>query len=111
VLVHINYKKNPAEWIQIISKLKEIDKQYKLRIGGDFQDHRYKVYFEYIKKEMKMEDNFILHGWINEVGKFLEGKNYIISTSIHEGHPYNILESMAKGIKPKILNYSSSKYG
>ncbi|PNS00343.1 hypothetical protein X928_05365 [Petrotoga miotherma DSM 10691] len=109
VLAHINYKKNPAEWIQIISKLKEIDKQYKLHIGGDFQDPRYKVYFEHIKKEMKMEDNFILHGWINEVEKFLEDKNYIISTSIHEGHPYNILESMARGIKPVILNYSGSK--
>jgi len=109
VLAHINYKKNPAAWIQIISKLKETDNKYKLHIAGDFQDTRYKVYFDYIKKEMKMEDNFILHGWIKEVEKFLEDKNYIISTSIHEGHPYNILESMARGIKPIILNYSGSK--
>jgi glycosyltransferase involved in cell wall biosynthesis len=109
VLAHINYRKNPETWIQIIGKLKEIDNQYKLHVGGDFQDPLYKEYFDYIKKEMKMEDNFILHGWINEVEKFLEDKNYIISTSIHEGHPYNILESMARGIKPIILNYSGSK--
>jgi glycosyltransferase involved in cell wall biosynthesis len=109
VLAHINYRKNPETWIQIISKLKDLDNKYKLHVGGDFQDPLYKEYFEYIKKEMKMEDNFILHGWINEVEKFLEDKNYIISTSIHEGHPYNILESMARGIKPIILNYSGSK--
>jgi len=109
VLAHISYKKNPAMWVQLISKLKEIDNNYKLHIAGDFQDPRYKVYFEYIQKEMRMEDNFILDGWIKEVEKFLEDKNYIISTSIHEGHPYNILESMARGIKTVILNYSGSK--
>ena len=109
VLAHINYKKDPSAWIQIINKLKEIDNRYKLHVGGDFQDPRYKIYFDYIKKEMKLENNFILHGWINEVDKFLEDKDYTLSTSIHKGHPYNILESMARGIKPVILNYSGAK--
>jgi len=109
VLAHINYKKNPAAWIQIISKLKEIDNKYKLHVAGDFQDPRYKVYFEYIKKEMKMEDNFILYGWINKVEKFLEDKNYIISTSIHESFGYNIAEAMARGIKPIIHNFDGAK--
>ena len=109
VLAHINYKKDPSAWIQIINKLKEIDNRYKLHVGGDFQDPRYKIYFDYIKNEMNLENNFILHGWINEVDKFLEDKDYTLSTSIHEGHPYNILESMARGIKPVILNYSGAK--
>ncbi|MDI3478560.1 MAG: hypothetical protein PWQ59_2085, partial [Thermoanaerobacterium sp.] len=109
VLAHINYKKNPETWIQIISKLKETDNKYKLHIAGDFQDPFYKEYFEYIKKEMKMEDNFILHGWINEVEKFLEDKNYIISTSIHESFGYNIAEAMARGIKPIIHNFDGAK--
>ena len=109
VLAHINYRKNPETWVQIIGKLKEIDNRYKLHVGGDFQDPLYKIYFDYIKKEMNLENNFILHGWINEVDKFLEDKDYTLSTSIHEGHPYNILESMARGIKPVILNYSGAK--
>ena len=58
---------------------------------------------------MKLENNFILHGWINEVDKFLEDKDYTLSTSIHEGHPYNILESMARGIKPIIHNFDGAK--
>lgn len=109
VLAHINYRKNPETWIQIISKLKDVDNRYKLHVGGDFQDPLYKEYFEYIKKEMKMEDNFILHGWINEVEKFLEDKNYIISTSIHESFGYNIAEAMARGIKPIIHNFDGAK--
>ncbi len=109
ILARINYRKNPEFWIQIINKLKEVDNRYKLHVGGDFQDPRYFVYFNYIKKEMKIEDNFILHGWIDNVEEFLEDKDYILSTSIHEGHPYNILESMARGIKPIIHNYSGLK--
>ena len=34
VLAHINYKKDPSAWIQIINKLKEIDNRYKLHVGG-----------------------------------------------------------------------------
>ena len=96
-------------WIQIINKLKEVDNKYQLHVGGDFQDPRYFVYFNYIRKEMKIEDNFILHGWIDNVEEFLEDKDYILSTSIHEGHPYNILESMARGIKPIIHNFDGAK--
>jgi hypothetical protein len=109
VLAHINYRKNPETWIQIIGKLKDLDNKYKLHVGGDFQDPLYKEYFEHIKKEMEMEDNFILHGWINEVEKFLEDKNYIISTSIHESFGYNIAEAMARGIKPIIHNFDGAK--
>ena len=109
VLAHINYKKDPSAWIQIINKLKEIDNRYKLHVGGDFQDPRYKIYFDYIKKEMKLENNFILHGWINEVDKFLEDKDYTLSTSIHESFGYNIAEAMARGIKPIIHNFDGAK--
>jgi FkbM family methyltransferase len=109
ILAHINYRKNPEFWIQIISKLKDVDNKYCLHVGGDFQDPLYLVYFNYIRKEMKIEDNFILHGWINNVEEFLEDKDYILSTSIHESFGYNIAEAMARGIKPIIQNYSGSK--
>ena len=40
---------------------------------------------------------------------FLKDKNYILSTSITEGHPNNILEAMACGVKPLIHNYPHSR--
>jgi len=46
---------------------------------------------------------------VKDINQFFEGKNYILSTSIHEGHPYNIMEAMARGIKPLIHNYCGSK--
>lgn len=109
VAAHINYKKDPAMWIQIMAKLSEKDKRYKLNVAGDFQELRYKVYFEHITREIGIKDNLILHGWVEDVDKFLEDKNYVLSTSIHESFGYNIAEGMARGIKPIIHNYAGAK--
>jgi hypothetical protein len=54
---------------------------------------------------MQLEENVILYGWVDDVNAFLEDKNYILSTSLHEGHPYNLIEAMARGIKPVIYNF------
>jgi len=109
VAAHINYKKDPAMWIQIMAKLIERDERYKLHVAGDFQEMRYKVYFEHISREIEIKDNLILHGWVEDVDKFLEDKNYVLSTSIHESFGYNIAEGMARGIKPIIHNYAGAK--
>jgi len=109
IMAHVSYKKNPAMWLQILSRLKNLDNRYKLHLAGDFQDPRYKVYFDHAIKEMGLQENLIFYGWINNVEDFLEDKAYILSTSIHEGHPYNVLESMARGIKPIILNYRGAQ--
>ncbi|MEJ5258002.1 MAG: methyltransferase domain-containing protein [Fervidobacterium sp.] len=105
----IGHKKDPTMWIQLLAKLKRIDKNYKLHIAGEFENFRYKVYFNYSIKEVDLEENMILHGWVKDIEKFLEDKNFVLSTSIHEGHPYNIMEGMARGIKPIILNYRGAK--
>lgn len=109
VVAHINHKKDPASWLQVVAKLNKIDKRYNLHIAGEFQDIRYANYFRHFIKDAHLEKNIELLGFINDVNGFLEDKNYLLSTSIHEGHPYNIAEAMARGIKPVIHNYVGSK--
>jgi len=109
VVAHINYKKDPTMWLQIMGLLKKIDPRYNLSIAGDFQDYRYHLYFHYFIEEAGLRDNVRLLGHVNNIEEFLEDKNYVLSTSIHEGHPYNIMEAMAAGIKPIIHNYVGAK--
>ncbi len=109
VVAHINYKKDPAMWLQIIGMLRKIDERYTLHIAGDFQEIRYANYFKHFIKDVGLEKNVKLYGWVDDVNAFLEDKNYLLSTSIHEGHPYNIAEAMARGIKPVIHNYAGAK--
>jgi len=109
----INYKKNPQMALQILKKLTEglynTDKRYILHMAGSFQDPRYKIYLEYMIKEMGLWDNVKFYGWINDMESFWEDKNYLLHTSIHESFGYGIFEAMVRGIKPVIHNFRGAK--
>jgi len=109
----INYKKNPQMALQILKKLTEglynTDKRYMLHVAGSFQDSRYKIYLEYMIKEMGLQDNVKFYGWIDDMRGFWEDKNYLLHTSIHESFGYGIFEAMARGIKPVIHNFRGAK--
>ncbi|MCS7175802.1 glycosyltransferase [Pseudothermotoga sp.] len=109
IVAHINHKKDPAMWLQVIGMLKKLDERYTLHIAGDFQEIRYANYFKHFIKDAGLERNVKLYGFVKNIETFLEDKNYLLSTSIHEGHPYNIMEAMARGIKPIIHNYAGAK--
>ena len=106
---YINYKKNPPMALQVMKRLVDIDKRYKLHVAGAYQDLRYKVYLEYMIREMGLEDNVRFYGWVNDMEGFWKDKNYLLHTSIHEGHSYAIMEAMARGIKPIIHNFRGAK--
>lgn len=108
IVAHINHKKDPAMWLQIIGILKNIDERYTLHIAGDFQEIRYANYFRHFIKEAGLEKNVKLYGFIKDVNEFLEDKNYLLSTSIHESFGYSIAEAMARGIKPIIHNFAGA---
>jgi len=109
----INYKKNPQMALQILKKLTEgiytADQKYILHVAGSYQDSRYKIYLEYMIKEMGLQDNVIFYGWIDNMEEFWKDKNYLLHTSLQEGHSYAIMEAMARGIKPIIHNFRGAK--
>lgn len=45
----------------------------------------------------------------NKVREWLEDKDFIISTSLNEGNPNNIIEAMSAGVKPIIHNWPGAK--
>jgi len=109
----INYKKNPQMALQILKKLTEglynTDRRYILHVAGSYQDSRYKIYLEHMIKEMDLQDNVIFYGWIDDMEDFWNDKNYLLHTSIQEGHSYAVLEALSRGIKPIIHNFRGSK--
>jgi 2-polyprenyl-3-methyl-5-hydroxy-6-metoxy-1,4-benzoquinol methylase/glycosyltransferase involved in cell wall biosynthesis len=102
---YIHSRKNPVLLLQIINQLVKRDKRYKLYIAGQFQEPLIEVYWNYQIKQMGLENNVIFEGWKEYISNWLENKNYILSTSIHESFGYGIAEAMAKGIKPVIHNF------
>jgi glycosyltransferase involved in cell wall biosynthesis len=108
-VAYVHPRKNLHLAFEIIRKLVEKDPKYKLHIAGNFTDSMYEVYIKHLVKAMKLEKNVIFYGWIDDIDKWWEDKNYLLSTSIHESFGYNIAEAMAKGIKPIIHNFYNAK--
>ncbi len=105
----INFKKGPMLLLHAFGELARKDDEYRLFLAGTFQDTRYQLYFNQMIKEMDLENNVRLDGWVKDVNVWLEDKQYIVCTSLLEGHPVGIMEAMARGLKPLIHNFVGAR--
>lgn len=100
----VNQRKNLPLALQILEALPE---GYELHVAGACQDP---ATWDYIvnlaphlpNKRVKYD------GQIENIDAWLEDKNYLLCTAISEGNPNNVLEAMAKGIKPVVHNWPGS---
>ena len=102
--------KNLPFLMQCLREILAADPGYTLHIAGElFGDELHqgelKHYLRHIEKELGIQDRVFYYGRVEDVSSWLDDKDFILSTSIREGHPVNILEGMAKGLKPVIHNY------
>lgn len=108
MVAQVNFKKCHPLALQVIDSL---PKEYSLHMIGEIQDRYHLSYMDHIVKEMNLNGRIVYNGEIEseDVSKWLRDKSYILSTSIKEGCPMNILEAMAMGIKPIIHNWPGAK--
>ncbi|WP_084184940.1 glycosyltransferase [Desulfonatronum thiodismutans] len=102
---YIKLIKNPQLLIQVIAALRNKDVRYRLHIAGAIKDIQIKYYLEHQIKILGLEKNVLFYGHVSDINNWLEDKNYLISTSLSESFGVNIIEAMAKGIKPIIHNW------
>jgi glycosyltransferase involved in cell wall biosynthesis len=106
---YINHKKNPSLLLQCIRHLADIDDRYVLHLAGEYQDLRYKLYFDHMLSEMRLGKNVVLHGWVDDISSWLEDKHFIVCTSVLESFCYALAEGMARGLKPLIHNFVGAR--
>jgi tetratricopeptide (TPR) repeat protein len=106
---NVNFKKGPMLLLHAFRELVQKDDKYRLFVAGDFQDARYQLYFDQMIKEMGLEDNLRFDGWVKDINSWLGDKQYIVCTSILEGHPVGIMEAMTRGLKPLIHNFVGAR--
>jgi len=106
---HMIPRKNPMLLLQIAKKLVEKDSRYKVFIAGNFEDEMLELYWIHMVKELELEQNVFFEGYQVNIDDWLENKQYILSTTMHESFGYGIAEAMARGIKPVIHNFLYSK--
>ncbi len=106
---YINPRKNPVLLLQCLHRLVQKDKRYRLFVAGVHQDPCFEVYWNHMIQTLGLQDHVIMEGWVNDIDAWLEDKNFLISTSVHEGCPYNVLEAAACGIKPVVHHFYGAK--
>lgn len=103
---HVHVKKNIPIAMEI---LQHLPPGYELHIAGMIQHFDLYRHICYRANQTKRKVFFygeIPHGHMDA---WWEDKDFCLSTSIREGNPNNILEIMAKGIKPVIMDWEGSK--
>jgi glycosyltransferase involved in cell wall biosynthesis len=58
---------------------------------------------------MGFENKVHFLGHVENMDEFWQDKNYLLNTSIHEGHNVSILEAMARGVMPIVHNFRGAK--
>jgi len=111
VVGFINHKKNPAMWIEILSRLVKIDPRYRVKVAGKLQDLRYAYYFQNIIAKLKFKGHIQFFGHVKDIPHWFEKEeiNYLLSTSVFESFGYNIAEAMAMGIRPLIHGFPGAE--
>jgi len=97
---HIHPKKNLPLAVQVLQALGE---GWELHIAGQVQDQCTALYLASRGLNIK------LYGHVADMDKWWQDKDFCLSTSISEGNPNNVIEAMAKNIKPVVHNWPGSR--
>lgn len=102
-VARLHILKNPMLLLQAFQRLHAADPEFRLFFAGNFQDDGVlENYLHYAAEEMGLTEAVRFDGWQEDVAAWLDDKHYLVSASIVEGHPVNILEGMARGLKPVV---------
>jgi len=103
---YINYKKGPQLLLQAFKAIYDYDPNFEFYIAGKHQDERINLYFQGMEKHLPFKINYT--PWVDDVPKYLEDKDYVISTSLFESFQYSIAEGMASGCIPLVHTWLGS---
>ena len=101
---HVHPKKNLPLALQILARLPE---DYELHIAGAIQDVCTAEYLNNLAYSMKRK--IYLYGHINALDHWWEYMGCCLSSSLSEGNPNNVIEAMAKGIKPIVHHWPGAE--
>lgn len=96
---HVHPKKNLPLALQVLAALPE---QYELHIAGAIQDHCTAEYLNTVGRNLRRKVYLYGHVESDLLSLWWEQMGFCLSTSISEGNPNNVIEAMAKGIKPLV---------
>lgn len=110
MVANLSHKKGVDLIPQFLHQLVKRDKRYCLHIAGRGDEKRHTIYMKHILQEMGLRNNYKLHGNIDNIQEWLKDKDYLFTCSVTEGHPNNVIEAMAVGMKPIVHSWLGARH-
>jgi len=101
----IHPDKNLPLLVQCMDALRRINARYRCEVAGKVSDPALYLYLKQMVSRLNLDENLVFLGQVNDISQWLDNKNYIVQTSVVEGHPVGILEGMAMGLKPVVHSF------
>ncbi len=101
----LEMKKNPALFLQILSRLKARDPSFRLHVAGDPIDLRMSRYLKHMMQRLGLGGNVIYYGHVDDMPAWFRDKGVLLSTTLYESFGLNIGEAMAAGAFPVIHDF------
>jgi glycosyltransferase involved in cell wall biosynthesis len=95
ILSRLDPHKNNAVALEYFSKLQKLRPEINLIIAGDGEEADY---LKSLSKEIGIDSKISFLGEISNIDSFFEEIDCLISTSLGEGLPYNVLEAFERGV-------------
>ncbi|MHC5059882.1 MAG: glycosyltransferase [Planctomycetota bacterium] len=105
----LSAKSNPMFLLQCMQKLHYLDQDYRLYIGGEFEDKSLEQYIKHMVEVLGLSSVVFFDGEVKNVSKWLRDKHYIVATGIGQGGLSGALEGMACGLKPVVHNFPGAE--
>jgi|GEM_PF-3074100 len=100
----ISNKKGPELFAQAVAELAEHDDGVRFHVAGEYTDPRYFAYFSDFFEKAGLADRVKFYGKVpaEEMPKWLEDKQFILSTSPWESFQYAVAEGILSGLYPLV---------
>ena len=101
---YAGYLKAGKNVSSLLGILNELPNDYILKIVGEWQCDKEQKFFEHLTTRLALSERVSIEPWQDDMDRWYEGIDYLVSASISESFSYVIGEAMAKGIKPILID-------
>lgn len=105
VVGYLHGRKQPGLALQVLAMLPDDAEMF---FAGTPQEAHWMGYMIHLAKQLGVANRLHMDGWVKDVASWWADKDFCLSASCDEGHPYNVLEAMACGVRPVIHEYEGA---
>ena len=101
---------SPALLLQCLHALRTRDGEYRLHVAGVFRDGDLSWrYMRHMARRMSLDGAIVFDGWQEDLPRWLQDKDFLVSTGVLDAWRGDILQAMAAGVKPVVHAFPGSE--